>query len=128
MMASELQVGVLNAGRDQLDGLRERLSGLRCAPASFDAAAGTIECPTDGQPDVLLVCGTGDPDEAVELCRQVREAEGEGGAPLLLAITAYQMFAAHDLKKIPNSHYVLAPVDEAMIRERVDRLRRGQDW
>jgi CheY-like chemotaxis protein len=127
-MAGELRVGVLNADPDQLDGLRERLSSLECASASFDADAGAIECSTRGQPDVLLVCGTDDPEKAVELCRQVREAEGEEGLPLLLAITAYQMFAAHDLKRIPNSHYVVAPVDEEAVRERVERLRRGQDW
>jgi hypothetical protein len=127
-MADELRVGVLNADPDQLSGLRERLSSLECAPASFDADAGAIECSTRAQPDVLLVYGTDDPDEAVELCRQVREAEGPQGTPLVLAITPYQMFAAHELKRIPKSHYVLAPVDAEMVRDRVEKLRRGQDW
>ena len=127
-MSSEVRVAVLNADPNQLASLREQLSGLECAGASFDANAGTVACTLSGQPDLLLVYGTDDPEKAVELCRQVREAEGEKGLPLLLAITAYQMFAAHDLKRIPNSHYVIAPVDEEMVRDRVDRLRRGQDW
>jgi len=127
-MNSEVRVAVLNADPNQLASLREQLSGLECAGASFDAHAGTIEWSMEGQPDVLLVHGTDDPEKAVELRRQVREAEGEKGLPLLLAITAYQMFAAHDLKRIPNSHDVIAPVDEEMVRDRADRLRRGQDW
>ena len=127
-MSNEVRVAVLNADLNQLASLREQLSGLECAGASFDANAGTIEWSMEGQPDVLLVHGTDDPEGAVELCRQVRETQGTEGLPLLLAITAYQMFAAHDLKRIPNSHYVVAPVDEEAVRERVERLKRGQDW
>jgi len=81
MMSDELRVAVLNADPNQLASLREQLSGPECAGASFDTNAGTVECTLSGQPDVLLVYGTDDPEKAVELCRQVREAEGaEGGA------------------------------------------------
>ena len=129
-MADEIRVGILNADADQMAALREQLHSLVCMAVSFDAKAGVLECPSGVQPDVVLVYGAGDPEGAVELCRRVREADGEGeeGVPLLLAVTAYQMFAAHDLKRIPNSHYVITPVDEARVRERVDMLQRGQDW
>jgi hypothetical protein len=38
------------------------------------------------------------------------------------------MYVAHDLKNIPNSHYVVTPVDESTVRYRIEMFRRGQDW
>jgi len=127
-MEPPLCVGVLNADADRLAFVSERLGTCACVAVSFDAETGALTCSADDAPDVVLVCGSDNPEGAVELCRQVREAEGKGGVPLLLAVTAYQMFAAHDLKRIPNSHYVLTPLDEPMVRDRVEMLQRGQDW
>jgi len=121
-MNSQLRVAVFNAGPDALAEMQRRLDGCECEPASFDADSQAIAASFREPPDILLVYGCDDPHDAVDLCHHIRSAQQLRNVPLLLVITRYQIYIAHELRKMERSHFIMTPVEEADLRRQYETL------
>jgi hypothetical protein len=72
--------------------------------------------------DALIVFATKYKEEEIgDLCRSVRQDPALEAIPLLVAVDQYQMPLANRMREIPNTDYVLTPIEEASLTNHLTR-------
>jgi hypothetical protein len=86
---------------------------LPAAPANIDA--------------VIVFAPKYREDEIGELCRRVRQDSSLLAIPLLVAVDQYQMPLANRMREIPNTDYVLTPIEEESLARHLTRAVESRD-
>jgi hypothetical protein len=86
---------------------------LPAAPASIDA--------------LIVFASKYREDEIGELCRSVRRDPTLEAIPLLVAVDQYQMPLANRMREIPNTDYVLTPIEEESLARHLTRAIESRD-
>ena len=77
----------------------------------------------DDSPDLVIVFSEMYREEAtLGLCRRIRASERFGHAPLLAAVSMYQMPLANRIKSMSGAHFIFAPVEPDDLRARIEMM------
>jgi response regulator RpfG family c-di-GMP phosphodiesterase len=64
-------------------------------------------------------------DEAVALCKQLRESRRADSTPILLAINMYQMPFGNRVRDLPMAHFILTPIRGEELEQRLKNLKKS---
>ena len=62
--------------------------------------------------------------EALLICKSIRDCDEFNPIPLLVAITMYQMPLGNDVKRLPNAGFILFPIKEQDLLKRLNEMAR----
>lgn len=65
--------------------------------------------------------------EVGDLCRGVRQDPTLKAIPLLVAVDQYQMPLANEMREIPNTDFVLVPIEEASLARHLNQALETRD-
>jgi len=79
------------------------------------------------QVDVVIVFAKSNEEEyALTLCEKIRKLPELNSIPLLVAINRYQMMLGNDVKHLPLSHFIFAPIDKNSLIEKLEEINTSQ--
>ena len=93
------------------------------AKATADWAGGTSPVRPDASVDAIIVfVEQSDEERALGLCQEIRNCPDTAAPPLLVAIDRYQLPLGNDVRRLPNAHFVLTPIDEKRLRSKLEEM------
>ena len=74
---------------------------------------------------ILVVAQKNQENEALALCKAIRENNAFDDIPLLVEVNIYQMPLAIKVSQIPDSSYIFTPIVEGELLDRMAKLGHG---
>ena len=123
-MSRDPIVTLVDASPDDVEALTARMPNWTWLHAPADCSAGAEPVEPEALPDAVMVFGDReDPERTRALCQEIRQNDRMSDVPLLVAIDRYQMTLGNEVRELPNAHFVITPIEEERLRERLQEMR-----
>lgn len=73
-------------------------------------------------PRLILLYARKDEEGTLSICRQLREAPATAGAPILVAISRYEIVVGNRVRDLGNADFIIRPFDEHELRSKARQL------
>lgn len=90
-------------------------------PPDWSAGIGSLR--TDQPIDAVIVFAKpNDEKRALALCQEIRNRPELASIPLLVAINRYQLSLGNDVRRLPNAHFILTPIEEQRLESKLEEM------
>ena len=121
MPARDSTAFIVGASAQEFDDVQRWLPGWKCVDLP-GGDCGPAVSPTTATPRLVVVYALKDEKATLAVRERLRNAAATSRAPILLVVGRYLISAGIAMRRLGNADFILSPLDEKRIREKIAGL------